>query len=1025
MAATGRVWVTRACVVSAVLTLVVVSLSEGDTTWLNAIARGSDHDGSPLERLLRTRKRSHHTKVSSEDELYIPRYDEDDIGDEFSGGALDDEDDTEVDDSAGTIESHAATNTTKTHAKSKKRHKRRHHSRAHSKKSQDASSALVQSAPLSARVSSVSDQIGIFWTILFLFVGICSVTVLAIALAILNVFVTMTQDVEGKAKPEDEEQDDGAGVDDDNDDDERDRRGRGDGTDDESALSDDDNRSSASRDYSTDASTDNSSRSGSGRKKKKKKKSKKKKSHKSHKHKSGRKGDDFKDSASRASSMGRSRASSMGSRKGSKKSVVIQDTPSMPNPVHNPGYQAPTQSILSPRNYMPPEQLTSLTPAEKKKRQKQLAKEEKNRKKEQKKLEKKQKKGGKPSALWGGEMSPRGDAPSSGFGVGSESGRASSQGLSLKSGARTASEYDARSDARSAKSLDILSDDMESNYSLNVDKVQRAKGKYGSDTYDIGIMPSSPRSANIDLGIEAGLGKGTEYLDPSEKKSQKRFGWQAKWAERKQANKERNNQKYRKKKGIQKVSYSVRQAMSEYSESRSRGSSLELALDKYRAKVPKVRPRFAEETVYTTKSRRTRAKLRIRSWATLAEEMATYVYLRTGDEIYGMYWFIRDLYDVQSQLTIQTLIFVSRFTFMVSQIANAVAILQLSYIHPELLGLFIVFPILKHVSSWACLVVAAPASSPGLSTQLTLMGWIFPLILDVYIFAKYVYSNIPTHLSNPILVYYERTRSIVHVLMETLPLLIIQCIVIGSVPVGDDRINAILKLTILVGVANVVCLVFSTVIHGVADGCEFWDYLYLRFHRGKYESKELRTAAMIAEGLAEDFTVEELYLSDLNLQDEGTRMIAKALKINNTLQRLDLSENSIGDFGWQNISQVFRVNTSLISIDLSFNQVSDKAMEHLASGLERNDSLRHISFEGCQITDVGVARLGKCIERNQSIEFIVLLQNSISDKGVVAFKKSLDLNDSIQCLLLNDNFISGEVVRKLFRSDPRVEILIF
>jgi len=132
----------------------------------------------------------------------------------------------------------------------------------------------------------------------------------------------------------------------------------------------------------------------------------------------------------------------------------------------------------------------------------------------------------------------------------------------------------------------------------------------------------------------------------------------------------------------------------------------------------------------------------------------------------------------------------------------------------------------------------------------------------------------------------------------------------------------------------------------------------------------------LASAIAKSKTIKELFLSDNNISDEGTKYLADSLKKNNSLQILYLHNNNIGDDGAKYIADMLIVNKSLQKIDLSYNNVSDKGAEYLVDALNKSD-IRAIYLQHNKIGNQGAEKFADALKSNHSIETLDLSYNKI------------------------------------------------
>jgi len=114
----------------------------------------------------------------------------------------------------------------------------------------------------------------------------------------------------------------------------------------------------------------------------------------------------------------------------------------------------------------------------------------------------------------------------------------------------------------------------------------------------------------------------------------------------------------------------------------------------------------------------------------------------------------------------------------------------------------------------------------------------------------------------------------------------------------------------------------------------------------------------LCRSLSKCTSIEQLFLSNNNLQDYGVSYLAKVLSRHNTfkLRQLTLYNNNIGDFGAQCLSDALLGSPHLETLNLQMNFVKDLGVSYFVDALRRSNftaypSLRKIVMSGNQCTE--------------------------------------------------------------------------
>ena len=149
---------------------------------------------------------------------------------------------------------------------------------------------------------------------------------------------------------------------------------------------------------------------------------------------------------------------------------------------------------------------------------------------------------------------------------------------------------------------------------------------------------------------------------------------------------------------------------------------------------------------------------------------------------------------------------------------------------------------------------------------------------------------------------------------------------------------------------------------------------------------------------------------------KGAAILAEALKQNSTLEELDFHNNRVSDLGVHSLAEVLSSNNSGVkALGLGSNGITDKGAEHLAEMLKTNRTITWLALAGNQIGDRGVQLLTETLAyQNTSLLVLSLHVNkAISDASVDAITNMLQHNKSLKKLWMQDCNISEDGKAKL------------
>jgi hypothetical protein len=148
----------------------------------------------------------------------------------------------------------------------------------------------------------------------------------------------------------------------------------------------------------------------------------------------------------------------------------------------------------------------------------------------------------------------------------------------------------------------------------------------------------------------------------------------------------------------------------------------------------------------------------------------------------------------------------------------------------------------------------------------------------------------------------------------------------------------------------------------------------------------------IGNGFRTNTTLQEIELSDCELDDQGLSILAESLgQQKRGLVKLNLSTNEIAYIGIRAlVNNATAALSTLTHLNLSGNCVLDEGASFLAETLTQTlSSLKCLQLRGCGISDDGLVALMSALEENETLEYLDLECNTFNVQGYMALASSL------------------------------------
>ena len=147
--------------------------------------------------------------------------------------------------------------------------------------------------------------------------------------------------------------------------------------------------------------------------------------------------------------------------------------------------------------------------------------------------------------------------------------------------------------------------------------------------------------------------------------------------------------------------------------------------------------------------------------------------------------------------------------------------------------------------------------------------------------------------------------------------------------------------------------------------------------------------------------LEELYISDNKLGDDGAVIISKGITETNTLRVLTIGVNNITSTGAIAIANSLLHNTSLEELDMRFNAIGQDGATAIAQAITNNKTLKKLIINKCEITSTGATAIANSLLHNTSLEVLDMNWNAIGKDGATAIAQAITNNKTLKKLNIN------------------------
>ena len=198
-------------------------------------------------------------------------------------------------------------------------------------------------------------------------------------------------------------------------------------------------------------------------------------------------------------------------------------------------------------------------------------------------------------------------------------------------------------------------------------------------------------------------------------------------------------------------------------------------------------------------------------------------------------------------------------------------------------------------------------------------------------------------------------------------------------------------------------------------------YVHLQeFNIGK-NYLQASSVIKVTKGLQKISTITKLYINSNKITDEAADDIAVAISCNNKLQDIDISENDLETTGTIKIMKALQGIHTLKVLYMNNNNITDKAADDIAAAIYCNTKLEELDVSGNDLGTKGVEKIVIALQRIDTLTKLNISNNNVLYTAAIAV--AIALNTHIQEFIISDNYIGGIGATMIARSLQKISTL--
>ena len=166
---------------------------------------------------------------------------------------------------------------------------------------------------------------------------------------------------------------------------------------------------------------------------------------------------------------------------------------------------------------------------------------------------------------------------------------------------------------------------------------------------------------------------------------------------------------------------------------------------------------------------------------------------------------------------------------------------------------------------------------------------------------------------------------------------------------------------------------------------------------------QVTDAKIIFKALQNISTLTRLYISKMNITDEVAFDVAAAISCNSQLRELNISDNELQDTGAIVISKALQCLSTLKKIYINKNNITGEAADDIGATISFNSQLQEFDISDNNLQATGAIIVSKALQCLSTLTKFYISKNNITDKSADYTATAISCNSQLQELDISDN----------------------